>query len=401
MSFDNVLRVVNDRSFLKSVQFSTVVVCLFLLSGCSGFLPTSGPPTLSYLTNSIRTPEYETIQIVDITDTIARKLTARKRYQLFSDLLTESSDTSFKVGPGDVLEVSVWEAPPASLFGGGSIDPRISSVSTRVSIFPEQMVSSEGTITFPFLGLVQVAGRSLQQIEADITRGLTGKANQPQVLARLVKNTTSNVTLVGEMGASTRMPLTPKGERLLDALAAAGGVRQPVDKMTIQLTRGASVYSLPMETIIRDPRQNVLLKPGDVVTALFQSSSFTALGATAKNGEVNFEVQGISLAQAIARSGGLIDTRADALGVFIFRFEESGALDWPNKPVAQTPDNRVPVVYRMNLRDPTGFLIAQNFPISDKDVLFVSNAPAAELQKFLNLVASVLSPTLGVMTLSK
>lgn len=376
----------------------TFVTCLITALGCSGFLPASGPYTAAYLNDTVQTPEYKTIQVVDITDTVARKLMDRRRYQLFSELLGDVPDTSFKIGPGDVLEVSVWEAPPASLFGSSTVDPRIGT-SARVTVMPEQMVSSEGTITFPFLGLVKVSGMSLQQIEAEITKRLNGKANLPQVLARLVKNTTANVTLVGEMGASVRMPLSPKGERLLDALAAAGGVRQPVDKMTIQVTRGTSVYSLPMETIIRDPRQNIILQPGDVVTALFQPLSFTALGATAKNGEINFEAQGISLAQALARSGGLIDSRADALGVFIFRFEEAEALDWPQKPVAQTPDKRVPVVYRMNLRDPAGFLVAQNFPVHDKDVLFVSNAPAAELQKFLNLVSSVLSPTLGVMTL--
>lgn len=381
-----------------------ILLCfLLLLAGCSGFLPASGPPTTAYMTNSVSSPEYETIQVVDITDTVARKLLARKRYQLFSELLPEvrGFDTELKVGPGDILEVSVWEAPPASLFGVNSSDPRAISTSTRVSIIPSQMVSSKGTITVPFVGELKVAEKSLQQIELELVKALSGKANQPQLLVRFVTNRTSNVTLVGEMGNSILMPLTPKGERLLDALAAAGGVRQPVDKMTIQLTRGSSVYLLPMETIIKDPRQNILLKPGDVVTALFQSASFTALGATAKNGEINFEVQGISLAQALARSGGLVDTRADALGVFVFRFEDADALDWPSKPVAMTPDNRVPVVYRINLRDPTGFLVSQNFPIHNRDVLFVSNAPASELQKFLNLVASVLSPTLGVMTLSR
>jgi polysaccharide export outer membrane protein len=188
------------------------------------------------------------------------------------------------------------------------------------------------------------------------------------------------------------MPLTPKGEHLLDALAAAGGVRQPVDKMTMQITRGDKVYSMPLEAIIRDPRQNILLQPGDVVTALYQPLSFTALGATGKNAEINFEAQGITLAQSLARSASLQDMRADAQGVFIFRFEDADALEWPVKPVLLTPDNRVPVVYRMNLRDPACFLVAQNFLMKNKDVLYVSNAPSTELQKFLNLMSSITYP---------
>jgi polysaccharide export outer membrane protein len=197
------------------------------------------------------------------------------------------------------------------------------------------------------------------------------------------------------------MPLTPGGERLLDALAASGGVRQPVNKMTIQVTRGDSVQSMPLEMVIRDPRQNITLQPGDVVTALHQPSSFTLLGATGKNEEINFEAQGISLAQALARGGGLQDTRANAQGVFVFRLESADALDWPSKPVQTTPDGKVPVIYRADLNDPAIFFVAQSFPVNNRDVLYVANAPAAELQKFLNLISSTLNPALNLFYVTK
>src|SRR5208282_5387867 len=184
-------------------------------------------------------------------------------------------------------------------------------------------------------------------------------------------------------------------ERLLDALAAAAGVRQPVNKMTIQVTRADNVYSLPLETIIRDPRQNVPLQPGDVVTALFQPYSFTALGATGKNDEVNFETQGITLAQALARSGGLLDYRSNVRGVFIFRFAPKGALSWPHQPVLSTADGLVPAVFRIDLGDPRSFFLIQNFRIENGDILYVSNAPVTEIQKFLNLLFSVAYPVLA------
>jgi polysaccharide export outer membrane protein len=187
------------------------------------------------------------------------------------------------------------------------------------------------------------------------------------------------------------MPLTARGERLLDALATSGGVRQPVNKMTLQLTRGSTVQSLPLQTIIQDPKQNILLQPGDVITALYQPLSFTVLGATGKNEEINFETQGISLAQALARSGGLNDARADARGVFIFRFEDAQALD-RTISAAITPEGKVPVIYQVDLRDPGSFFVAQSFPVQNGDVLYVSNAPAAELQKFMNIVVSAFYP---------
>jgi polysaccharide export outer membrane protein len=327
------------------------------------------------------------IQVVDVTDAVARRVFASQKRKLFSETLGSKATVGYNVGPGDVVEVSIWEAPPAALFGSSVPDPRAGAATTRAMAFPEQMVSSEGTINIPFAGAVPAAGMSPQQIEAEVVRRLTDQANQPQVLVRMIRNATSNVTIVGEVTSSTRMPLTARGERLLDALAASGGVRQPVGKMTLQVTRGDQVQALALDTIIRDPKQNIVLQPGDVITALFQPSSFTVLGATGKNEEINFEAQGITLAQALGRAGGLQDARADARAVFIFRYEDPKALDWPAPPKT-TPEGKVPVIYQVNLKDPASFFVAQNFPVDNKDVLYVANAPAAELQKFLNMVAS-------------
>jgi polysaccharide export outer membrane protein len=257
------------------------------------------------------------------------------------------------------------------------------------------MVSSDGTINVPFAGQIAVSGLSTQQVDKEIEERLKNKANHPQVIVRLTHNNSEHVTVVGEVNSSVRMPLTSLGEKLLDALAAAGGVKQPIGKIMIQLTRGAHVFALPLETIILDPDQNIALRAGDVITALYQPLSFTVLGATGKNDEVDYEAKGISLAQALARSGGLIDARADAKGVFIFRFESVGALGWPSKPIT-APDGKVPVIYWVNLKDPASFFIAQTFPVRNKDLIYVSNAPAAELQKFLNIVGSITSPILNL-----
>jgi polysaccharide export outer membrane protein len=395
-----------NKKMLSALLRKTSIFCMLasivILNGCAtypGWLSNSGP-SRAQVQNIQEDQMIKGVQIVAVNEAVTHKLMANRKLSLFSDSFVPPVSAGYLIGAGDVIEVSLWEAPPAMLFGSASMDSRSGPSTTRVTTFPEQMVSSEGTITIPFAGAVPSAGKSPQQVEAEVERRLTGKANQPQVLVRTIRNATSNVTIVGDVVSSTRMPLTARGERLLDALAVAGGVRQPVGKMTLQVTRGDQVHALALDTIIRDPKQNIVLQPGDVITALHMPLSFTALGATGKNEEVNFEAQGISLAQALARSGGLQDARADAQGLFIFRFEEAGAVDWPNKPVATTPDNRVPVVYQMNLRDPASFLVAQNFPINNKDVLYVSNAPAAELQKFLNIVMTIAYPVISVISLT-
>jgi polysaccharide biosynthesis/export protein len=402
-------REVNRTPLAQASALASVLVAALVLAGCSTYpawLPSAGPSAeqvnnSANVANAQNAQNLSGVQVVEVTDVVARRVAASQQRQLFSETLGAKPAAGFVVGAGDVLEISIWEAPPASLFGSGVIDPRAGAAASRVTALPEQMVNSAGKLNVPFAGAVQAAGRSPQEIEADVVRLLKGKANQPQVLVRVIRNATSNVTVVGEFNTSARMPLTAKGERLLDAVAAAGGVRQPVGKMTVQVTRGTTVQALPLETIIKDPLQNIVLQSGDVVTALHQPLSFTVLGATGKNEEMNFEAQGITLAQALARAGGLQDARADARGVFVFRFEDPAALGLKaDSGVQTTPEGKIPVVYRVDLKDPATFFVAQGFPIRNKDVMFVTNAPAAELQKFLNIIGSVVAPIAGVRALN-
>ncbi len=391
-----------DIAIVRRIQTSTIAassvaaLIALLLSGCAGFLPGIGPSRKT-IDEAKPPPNTVAIQLIDINDAVTRQLLAQRELRLFSETLGNQRIASRTVGPGDMLEVSIWEAAPATLFATAPVNSNSAMIATsHATTLPEQPVDDEGFIFVPFAGRIPAAGKTIQSIESEVVSRLNGKANQPEVMVRMTRNFSSNATVVGEVNVSTRVPLVPGNERLLDALAAAAGVRQPVNKMTIQVTRADNVYSLPLETIIRDPRQNVPLQPGDVVTALFQPYSFTALGATGKNEEINFETQGITLAQALARSGGLIDSRSNARGVFIFRFEPKAALAWPHEPVTTTSEGMVPAVFRIDLSDPASFFAIQSFPIENRDILYVSNAPITEVQKALNVLFSVAYPTLAL-----
>lgn len=326
--------------------------------------------------------------VIDIDARVAARASSLAPVQRFSDYYRSVANFNDKISSGDVVDISIWEAPPALLFGtANDISGLTGSKEVRL---PEQMVDARGQVTVPFVGKLTVKGKTPQQVQDMIVAGLAKKAHKPSAVVRIVKNNSADVTVLGEVNNSTRMPLTGKAERVLDAVAAAGGTKYPSSRVTIQLNRGGRVVEMPFDMVMNDPRQNVILQTGDVVSVNYQSKSFTVLGATAKNDEINFEASGISLMQALARAGGLNDNRADARGVFIFRYDDINMLS-PEQYHALPPELQhsrvVPVIYRLSLRDPVSYITAQNFPIKNKDVIYVSNAPGADFAKFMTMLS--------------
>ena len=107
-----------------------------------------------------------------------------------------------------------------------------------------------------------------------------------------------------------------------------------------------------------------------------------------KTGEYKFNANHINVLEAVARAGGLADSRADSTGVFIFRYEKIEVLKALRSGYEDLPKSRIPVVYALNMADPNAYFFAQQFNVLDKDVVFVSNATGVELKKALDLFNS-------------
>lgn len=366
------------------------------VAGCAS-LGSTGPRAGAIISTNGRTVQNSPIRVINLDAQVVHDVMVSYKQASFAKTLGEVPRTRSIVGLGDSLAVSIYEAPPALLFGSQAQFGQMAgaaviapSASSSTTALPPTMVDDDGNITVPFAGKIHAAGGTVEQIAAQIRSRLVGKANNPQVLVTLAQNSNRTVTVVGETQANLRYPLTPHGERLLDVLAGSSGLKQPVDKTTIQITRGRDVVSMPMRAVIEDPTQNIRLQPNDVITALYQANSFTALGAMNLNAEVPFENTGITLSQALGRIQGLRDDRADIRGIFIFRYERPQAIGvTPDANTPLTPDGRIPVIYRLDLTKPEMFFLAQNFPMRDKDVLYVSTAPLVDFQKFLSVATQM------------
>lgn len=367
---------------------------LMLVSGCTS-LGAAGPTTGAVRGAQEAPYAGGAISVVDLTDITITRLAAHARAASFAEGLGDSAAIGVTLGEGDVIDIAIWEAPPAVLFGSGDVPGMANGAQS--ALVPQQVVDGEGTISVPFIGRLSVSGQTPDQVEREIERRLARRANNPQAVVRLVANETRNATVLGEVANSRRVPLGPGGERLLDALAMAGGSRHPLGQTSVQVSRAQVTLAMPLDAVIRDPAQNIRLRPDDVVTVLHQPFSFIALGAVQRNAEVPFEGGGLTLAQALGRIGGLRDDRADVRGVFVFRLEDPAVLDQTAAANAHlTAQGRAPVIYRLDLSDPASFFAAQGFEVRDDDVLYVSTAPVADIQRFIATLSGFAFSTIAL-----
>lgn len=355
-----------------------------LLSACT-LLPNQGPTTSSFAIEDLRTPS-ETNDGFIVVDIDARtvKHLENRGYQSFGSLSGAHRGVGpYRIGVGDAVGVTIWEANGGGLFAGS---PQVATGSSSVAI-PAQVVERDGAITIPYAGRVTVAGLSLADAEAKIVESLQGKAIEPQAIVSVKNNVSNTVTVTGEVVAGKRIPLSQNGDRILDVIAAAGGARSPTYETLVTLSRAGQTLSVPLTKLINNPSENIYARPGDTITVVREVNTFTALGATGRNTLVDFGAEGITLEKAVAKAGGLINVLSDPGGVFLLRREPASLarkLD-PDFPIANR-NARVNVVYRANLRDPNALFLASRVDVLSDDILYVSGAPSTEISKFLSLV---------------
>jgi polysaccharide biosynthesis/export protein len=308
------------------------------------------------------------------------------------------SPTVQRVDIGDMVQINIWETGGGSLFAASTIER--ANPGSRAALIPEQVVARDGTINVPYAGRIRVAGRTPAEIEKQIIDRLAGKTADPQAMVTLTRNLTHTATVTGDVTTGARVPLSPKGDRILDVVASAGGIKAPVHEAFITLSREGKSLSVPLQAILSNTRENIYIRPGDVITVYRAPQSFTAFGATGRNAVIGFDAGGISLDEALGKAGGLNDDRSDPYGVFVLRYEPAAlAQKYPNVPQKFLARGVVPVAYRLNMRDPTSLFRARRFSMRDKDILYVSHAPITEVEKIFRLFQMLTAPAVTAATI--
>lgn len=380
-----------SRPRLRTASTTWAVSAILTLSGCAS-LPASGPTAGAIGAEQRRTGDFE---IHDIDQALLASLAAPPSAGASGLLEAGPGASADLLGPGDVLQIAIYEIG-AALFAARSnfVQGGLPSTSGSAEVLPPAVIGRDGAVNLPWIGRVQAAGQTPDALAGRIAQALRGKSQDPQVVVSVRDNVANTVMVMGEVKKPGRVPLSLTGERLLDAVALAGGPVNAVQDSVVQLSRDGRTVSAPMATLVAGSTEDVPLRPLDRIVVAYQPRTFTIFGATGKVSETPFQTPRVSLAEAIARSGGPSDQQADASAVFVFRYQPSTA-DGAPMPGAK------PVAYRLDLLKAQSYFLAQGFEMRPRDVIYVANARANQSTKLIQVLNQFFTPIYTAKVIAK
>jgi polysaccharide export outer membrane protein len=398
-----------------------VLLGAFMVAGCTQ-LPIDGPTSRDIAAGaaaSLTAPRGALVSdyaLVDITERILDCIDEVGPGSFFRTFgAGDSPAPVIRIGVGDVVQVAVFESAAGGLFIPAEAGVRPGNFVT----FPAQTVSRSGTISIPYAGQIRAAGRTPSEIERDIESKIANRAIEPQVIVTLVDQNSTTVSIFGDtLVGANKFPIRHSGERILDIIARAGGLKFPAYESFVTLQRNKQRATVYLPVLINNPEENIFVAPGDTIYVYREQQKFVALGALtvtssgstsisisagggsggAVSGQITFDQERLSLNEAVAKAGGLQDLRANPEQVFLYRMEYRETLERAGVKLANFPPEQrfIPTVYRANFRDPSSFFAAQKFPMRHKDTIYVANADAVEVEKFLTYLRTVTSTVSGV-----
>lgn len=268
---------------------------------------------------------------------------------------------------GDELEIRIWEVAPDGLFASGG--NRVTTLTARVS--------NSGRITVPYAGAVQARGLTVDELRGVLLERYRGQAVEPEIAVAILSTDARSVTVLGEIASPGRIPIPPRGIRVLDLLAKAGGATHQPWEVEVSVQRQGQNASLLLADIQDQARNNIVVFPGDTVNLSHKPRRFAVYGGVDRPSNFSIPARHADLAYLLAEAGGLDDQVARARSVFVFRPAGPGG---------------IASAYRFDFTRADALLLARAFRLAPDDIVYVASAEGADFRRF---VSTILSPLLG------
>lgn len=361
-----------------------VALGIALMAGCTVVPGSYHSPTPGWFLDEDEISEGEPLPDVVEVHAIGTAILKQQRIHPVDKGVPEEINLSddqydYQVGPGDVLQITVWDHPELTIPAG----------SLRSSEESGNWVHNDGTIFYPYVGIINVEGLKVTEIRDMITERLSRYIENPQVDVSVAAFRHKRIYVTGEVDEPGLYPVTNVPTRLIDAIGEAGGLTTAADWSSVVLTRNGKDYRLSLRDIYQygNTSQNVLLQPNDVVNVNpVTDAKVFVLGEVGEASSLQMGRNGLTLAEALAENGSFNQQESDASGVFVFRKAPMGA------------DHGIDI-YQLNAKDAAALVMADSFDLRERDIVYVTAAPLVKWNRVLRLlVPSMTTLLLGVRT---
>ncbi len=279
---------------------------------------------------------------------------------------------NYTLGPGDIISIIVWDHPELTTPAG----------TYRTAEQAGTVVAEDGTIFFPYAGVIRVAGLTTRQVRDILSSKLAKYIEKIQLDVRMAQFRSKRVYVVGEVAKPGTQEITDIPMTILEAVNRAGGFTTEADYSRVLLTRRGTTYRVDIQSMYEQgaTEQNALLEPGDIVNVSDRSyNKIFVLGEVNKPGSLIMNKKRSTLAEALSDAGYINQDKANPSWIYVMR-----------------GDSKTPELFHLNGRSPDAMLLADRFPLHPRDIVYVDTA---EVVRWNRVITNIL-PTMNMLNIT-